>query len=140
MRRYAKRWVWILATAGLMCAALPAAAQDNDGDGYTVGNGDCNDNDATVYPGAPELCDGIDNDCDGFPAVYEQDNDGDGYMECEECDDTDPMIYPGAMETCDGVDNNCDGQIDEGCNAEICDNHDDDDGDEIGRSSCMERE
>ncbi|HDH06012.1 MAG TPA: hypothetical protein ENH01_09945, partial [Nitrospirae bacterium] len=37
---------------------------DGDGDGYTVAGGDCNDGDATVYPGAAEICDGKDNDCD----------------------------------------------------------------------------
>jgi hypothetical protein len=38
---------------------------DVDEDGWTVEEGDCNDNDASTYPGASELCDGVDNNCDG---------------------------------------------------------------------------
>ena len=46
---------------------LPAYEADNDGDGYMVCEGDCNDNNDDVNPGAPEDCDdGVDNDCDGF--------------------------------------------------------------------------
>ena len=44
-------------------AASPLA--DLDGDGYTACSGDCDDTQASAHPGAPELCDGIDNDCDG---------------------------------------------------------------------------
>ncbi len=56
---------------------------DSDSDGYTSDE-DCNDWDASINPGAPELCDGIDNDCDdevdedGATTWY-LDSDGDGY-------------------------------------------------------------
>jgi len=39
---------------------------DKDGDGVTVCDGDCNDNDEFVNPQRPEECDGVDNDCNGF--------------------------------------------------------------------------
>lgn len=47
-------------------AVLEVIALDGDGDGFSVCDGDCDDSNVDVYPGAPELCDGLDNDCDGF--------------------------------------------------------------------------
>ena len=90
---------------------------DNDGDGYTENQGDCNDNDATIYPGAVEICgDGIDQDCSGMdleclPDPNEVDDDGDGFTENEgDCNDSDTTIFPGAIEICgDGIDQDCDG-------------------------------
>ncbi len=66
----------------------PNALQDSDGDGWYTDQ-DCNDANADVYPDAPELCNGLDDDCDGIP------------------DDN-----VGVAEVCDGVDNDCDGFID----------------------------
>ncbi|MEO1257300.1 MAG: MopE-related protein [Bacteroidota bacterium] len=110
--------------------------QDLDGDGYSNGGsvlscnqpsnyylatdllstmGDCDDSEPTVYPAANELCDGLDNNCDGQLLPDELDNDGDGYLACGgDCDDSDFTVHPGATEICNGIDDNCDGYIDEG--------------------------
>jgi len=103
--------------------------QDIDGDGV-INSLDCAPNDPTTYPGAPQLCDGIDNTCSGVVPPDELDLDGDGYVACTgwndvtgthpsilgggDCDDTRPTIHPGAVETCNGIDDNCNGQVDEG--------------------------
>ena len=91
---------------------------DGDGDGYTTCDGDCNDGDPAVNPGASEVCDAVDNNCDG--TVDEgSDLDGDGYTTCAgDCDDSLSAINPGATELCDGVDNNCDGTTDESVDAD----------------------
>jgi len=85
---------------------------DNDGDGHTLCENDCNDGNPDVYPGAPELCDGIDNDCDAVVPPDEIDDDGDAWWECAgDCNDGDAAIYPGAPELCDGIDNDCDAVV-----------------------------
>ena len=88
-----------------------AGGVDADGDGYST-LWDCDDGDATVYPGATEVCDGVDNDCD--PTTDDtQDLDADGFSAVcdDDCDDTDSTVYPGAPELCDGLDTDCDGSI-----------------------------
>ena len=93
------------------------ADYDVDGDGVDFDQ-DCDDSDATVYPGATELCDGLDNDCDGATDEgLTTDADADGYSapgSCEgtadDCNDGDPAVNPGANETvCDQADLDCDG-------------------------------
>lgn len=112
------------------CEQGPEA--DCDGDGVTLADGDCDDQDPERYPGAVERCDGVDHNCDGAvggeiqncytgPAETQavgrcesgiQRCDGDQWGTCEE------EITP-VMERCDGdgqgVDDDCDGDIDEGC-------------------------
>lgn len=110
-----------------------ACPEDADGDGYPV-DVDCRDDDGAIHPGADELCDGLDNDCDGMSDEdvgfrYYGDADGDGFGDpdifddlCEaqggvpngdDCDDTDRNVNPNADELCDGFDNDCDGLVDD---------------------------
>jgi len=94
---------------------------DADGDGHisaSFGGDDCDDANAVVHPGAPELCDSFDNDCNGV--VDDKDEDEDGYIDedCggDDCDDFYPNVHPYAQELCDDeLDNDCDGAVDEGC-------------------------
>ncbi len=105
-------------------------------------NIDCNDLDGAVYPGAPEVCNGIDDDCSGTadgpgvcPTVtYHCDSDADGHVskassgscssyQCvptgcrgtpgDDCDDTRPLVNPSRHENCDtAYDDNCDNSLD----------------------------
>ncbi len=131
-----------------LAACVPALAppempsnpdHDYDGDGWVeaptaTNGGDCDDEDSGVYPGAEEVCDDVDQDCDGrvdedaLDALeFFRDSDEDGYGDeadavyaCDEldgyaanaldCDDLDALVYPDADEVCeDGIDNDCDG-------------------------------
>jgi hypothetical protein len=85
---------------------------DADGDGYSQCT-DCDDRDSSVYPGATELCDGKDNDCDGVLPGTELDADADGYRGCEgDCDDSNADVNPGTYELPgNATDENCDGSL-----------------------------
>ncbi|MBU1380025.1 choice-of-anchor L domain-containing protein, partial [Myxococcota bacterium] len=94
--------------------------QDNDGDGFTPANGDCNDSNAAIHPAAPEICnDGIDNNCNGLTDAAEGDQDGDGEPRCSgttvaDCDDSDPGRSHNNFEVVgNGIDDDCDGTVDE---------------------------
>ena len=117
---------------------------DDDGDGWTECDGDCNDGNAAVRPGATEVCNGFDDNCDGLiDAIFVsgtyttlksntyRDADGDGYgssstslLACApppgyvaiggDCDDTTTAVNPGRAEVCNFIDDDCDGKVDEG--------------------------
>lgn len=81
--------------------------QDYDQDGVLCTQ-DCDDNDDTRFPGAPEVCDAIDTNCDD---AEELDLDGDGFIACEDCDDDRADVFPGAEEVVgDDIDQDCDGE------------------------------
>ncbi len=105
-------------------------------EGYAALDGDCNENNAQVFPGQTEVCNERDDDCDGevdegtSPRDLYPDEDGDGFgvfgetiVGCvppegyadnaDDCDDRDPMVNPDAMEVCNGRDDNCNQRTDE---------------------------
>ncbi len=128
---------------------------DSDGDGFgAIGSaqctcsaqgsyvatqgGDCNDQASAVHPGVTEVCNGVDDDCDGLTdngasgtVLYYLDGDGDGWgsgagqlacgpaglltaTQSGDCDDGKPSVHPGAAEVCNGIDDNCNGSVDDG--------------------------
>lgn len=114
---------------------------DNDGFFAQAGCGfaiDCDDDNPGINPLATEMCDGIDNNCDGVidgydsigSTTYYYDADSDGHgdqstviqacsapanyvINGDDCDDSNPYVSPSALEIEDGLDNDCDGVIDE---------------------------
>jgi hypothetical protein len=103
--------------------------------GYSTNSNDCNDANGSVYPGATEICNGLDDNCnsqidEGVQTVFFIDNDGDNYgnasaalLGCiqpagytadnNDCNDTNAAINPSAIEILgNNIDDNCDGQID----------------------------
>ncbi len=121
------------------CALVPNAEQedldgdglgdvceeDKDGDGAADG-ADCAPEDPQIFPGAEEICDGLDNNCnlivdegspdsdaDGWKDCLDDDDDNDGDPDDSDCLPTNPEVFTGALEVCDGVDNDCNGSVDD---------------------------
>ncbi len=132
---------------GQLDGDLASADADSDGYGSAI---DCDDQDPDVHPRADELCNDVDDDCDGDVDEdpvdgdpHFADEDGDGAFgtpvlacaasevfgaEQTDCDDADATIHPGALEACNGVDDDCDGALPEV----------EEDGDEDGFIGCAE--
>ncbi len=117
-----KRFLVLMIGLAFLAVGQDDCRQDMDGDGY-IGMDDCDDNNPEVYPDAPEVCNGIDDDCDR-KVDEDFDADGDGFSTCDlednpaDCNDDYAGTFPGAIELCDGEDNNCDGEIDEDFDAD----------------------
>ena len=115
-----------LANGETFSVCRASCCPDLDEDGYTTCDGDCDDGDPTINPGAEEVCDGIDNDCDD--ATDEDLGETTcGVGECERtvdnCVDGQPQdCVPGEAEDeiCDGLDNDCDGATDEELGETTC--------------------
>ncbi len=126
----ARLYAWQAVPGGVVCT-------DVDGDGFTTCEGDCNDGSTDVFPGAPETCNGVDDDCNGQidgpdatgVATWYYDADGDGYGDplwtalgcvapagyvgnADDCDDGEVKVFPGAAEVCNLADDDCDGTVD----------------------------
>jgi hypothetical protein len=140
------------------CDGFELCYVDRDGDGWGTGEpepvqgrfclpwqghapfeGDCDDDEPAAHRGAVEVCDGVDNDCNGRidevtdtseARTWFVDRDGDGFGDATEtleacgrpvgfaeqagdCDDSEPRTFPGAVEICDGLDNDCVGGVDD---------------------------
>lgn len=121
----------LLFVAVLMGACAPV---DEDGDGFTTEDGDCDDTDPSAFPGAIEVCDGVDQDCNGSVdddasdvGTFYRDADGDSYGDDEDtevacsapagfvdrggdCDDENAKANPEGADVI-GEDLDCSGEV-----------------------------
>jgi hypothetical protein len=104
--------------------------------GYVITATDCNDNNASIRPGVVEICNNIDDNCNGLIdegvlITFYADNDSDGFGDINttttgcvlpagyvsnfnDCNDNSSNVFPGSTEVCNGIDENCNGAVDEG--------------------------
>ncbi len=138
-----------------------SVSPDDDSDGYTVADGDCDDTNPDVHPDATETCNGVDDNCDnqvdeGVATEFYVDEDGDAYgvdnpatnqMGCSapsgysatagDCDDTNGLAFPGNPEVCDGIDNDCANGADDGVT--LTTYYEDADGDGYGNDATTQQ-
>ena len=96
---------------------MHATETDADGDGYRVCDGDCDDGDGSVFPGAVEQCNGLDDDCaTACPRTRSTATATASGSARTTATTATPRSNPGVVEDdplCgDGVDNDCDGTVD----------------------------
>ncbi|MHC1765897.1 MAG: MopE-related protein [Verrucomicrobiia bacterium] len=106
-------WTWTIRVRGHFFN--PNLDIDDDTDGFTENQGDCDDSNPLIHPGAVDIpANGMDEDCDGQDATDPSltDDDGDGFSEAQgDCDDSNPLIHSGAVDIpANGIDEDCDGQ------------------------------
>src|SRR6188768_3478853 len=110
-------WLFACLVDGALYRERLAELTDDDGDHWTEDAGDCNDAEPDVHPEATEICNSVDDDCDGSmdedppPSFldYDKDRHGDaltavetcdppaGFVQTDDdCDDDDPAVHPGA--------------------------------------------
>ncbi len=157
--------LFFLGLIGLAGCGVNPDLYDRDGDGFGAIEGDCgitcrdcDDSDPDVHPEAIEVCNAVDDDCDGRvdadaadAGTWYADDDQDGFggaeiVACEQpagsltegtdCNDTDGDVSPAGEELCNGVDDDCNGEVDDDA-ADALEWFEDEDGDGFGASGAI---
>ncbi len=132
--------------------------------GFAASDDDCDDGSAVALPGGTEVCDGVDNDCDGLTddaaatdaQTWFLDYDGDGYGDAsrgtlgctaptnhvaddQDCNDVNSAVSPGAVEVCNGIDDDCDATVDGAAAVDALWFYNDADGDGFGSAATAQK-